>query len=524
MLIQSQYPAVKISSRSITELILERARQRPDRPAFIDGESGRSLTFGQFANSVERTAAGLVARGLLPGDVCVLHSPNCVEWGVAYHAVLLAGGSVSPTSPMLTPREIASQARDAGAAWMIVSQHVLAPALQAAREADVTRIIAFGGPDSHPEGAGVIAFDELATESTNAPLPQLDPNDVAVIAYSSGTTGLPKGVMLTQRNLTACAQILEQTATFDGSGTMLAVIPICHISGIMAFMHLAPLVGQTVVVLPRFDLEQFLQTIERWRTTALIAAPPLVLALARHPLVASYDLSSLETVLSAAAPLKENLARACMERIGCEIIQGYGMTECMAVTVGPRGADRPGSAGVPIANTEFRIVDIETGIELGENQPGEVWVRGPQVMKGYLNRPEATADLITVDGWLKTGDIGLFDADGYLYIVDRLKELIKYNAYQVSPAELEDLLVTHPAIIDAAVIRRPDEEAGELPIAYVVTSAPVAADEIVAYVAERVAPFKKIRGVEFVDAIPKSPAGKILRRELIERERGALVV
>jgi acyl-CoA synthetase (AMP-forming)/AMP-acid ligase II len=201
------------------------------------------------------------------------------------------------------------------------------------------------------------------------------------------------------------------------------------------------------------------------------------------------------------------------------------MTELTAgASVTPHGCDRPGSVGTLVPNTELRVVDISTGADLGPHETGELWIRGPQIMQGYLNRPDATAEIITVDGWLKTGDIGYVDVDGFLHIVDRLKELIKYNAYQVSPAELEDLLITHPAIIDAAVVGRPDESAGELPIAYVVTGAPVDAGEIIAYIAERVAPYKKVRGVEFVAAIPKSPTGKILRRELIEIERGLVAV
>jgi acyl-CoA synthetase (AMP-forming)/AMP-acid ligase II len=422
---------------------------------------------------------------------------------------------------MFTPGEIARQALDSGATWMIASPHTLQPALEAAAQAGISRIVSFAPPVECPDG--VVSLEELAVEDTQAPLPAISLDDVAVIPYSSGTTGHPKGVMLTHRNLTACAHQIRETVDFGEHGAMLAIIPIGHISGIMAFLHQCPFLGKPVVMLPRFDIEQFFQAIERWRITHMVVAPPLVLALARHPLAERYDLSSVETILCAAAPLKENLARACMERIGCEIIQGYGMTECMAVSIGPQGADRPDSAGVPIPNTEFRIVDVATGSELGPNQPGEVWVRGPQVMRGYLNRPDATAELITADGWLKTGDIGTFDDDGFLYIVDRLKELIKFKGHQVSPAELEDLLMSHPAVSDAAVIGRPDEEAGELPIAYVVTSAPVEAGELIGYVAERVAAYKRIRGVEFVDAIPKSPAGKTLRRELIERERRDLV-
>ena len=517
MVVQSSYRRVQIPARSMPEIILDRAENVPDTEALIDGFTGRSMTFGEFAGAVRRSAAGLVDAGMRPGDVCILHSPNGIEWPIAYHAVLLAGGIVSPTNPMLTAREIGAQARDSGATWMIASPFLLEPAVEAAAAAGIDRIFAFDGPQPLPPT--VRRFSELAMSATDVELPRIDPSDVAVIPYSSGTTGRPKGVMLTHRNLTACAHQLREVVEFRQGGRMLAVIPIGHISGVMAFLQQSPFMGMTVVTLPRFDAQQFFETIEVQRITHLVAAPPLVLALARHPLVELFDMSSLETIICAAAPLKENLARACMERIGCEIIQGYGMTECMAVSASPAGSDRPHSAGTPLPNTEFRIVKVDTGIDCGPGEQGEVWVRGPQVMKGYLNRPDATAELITADGWLKTGDIAFLAEDRFLYIVDRLKELIKYNGYQVSPAELEDVLVAHPAIVDAAVIGRPDDTAGELPVAYVVTSEPLSASDVIDYVAERVAPYKKIRAVEFVDSVPKSPAGKILRRVLVERER-----
>ena len=522
MVVQSSYQRIQIPARTMTEIILDRSREGPDVEAFVDGATGQSLSFSAFADAVEQTAAGLISQGLHPGDVCILHSPNGIEWPVAYHAVLLAGGIVSPTNPMFTAREIAKQASDSGASWMIASPFLLEPALKAAATAGIDRIFAFEGPKPLP--GCVRRFSDLAAPVSDVTLPQIDPGDIAVIPYSSGTTGHAKGVMLTHRNLTACAHQLREVIPFKEAGRMLAVIPIGHISGIMAFLQQAPFMGMTVVTLPRFDAEQFFETIEGQRVTHLVAAPPLVLALARNPIVDQFDMSSLETIICAAAPLKENLARACMERVGCEIVQGYGMTECMAVSASPEGSDRPHSAGTPLPNTEFQIVDVQTGASCGPYQQGEVWVRGPQVMRGYLNRPDATAELITADGWLKTGDIAFLDDDRFLYVVDRLKEMIKYKGYQVSPAELEDLLVAHPKIVDAAVIGRPDEEAGELPIAYVVTNAPLGTGEVVAYVAENVAPYKKVRGVEFVDEIPKSPAGKILRRVLIERERGLVAV
>jgi acyl-CoA synthetase (AMP-forming)/AMP-acid ligase II len=254
--------------------------------------------------------------------------------------------------------------------------------------------------------------------------------------------------------------------------------------------------------------------------------PPIILDLAKHPLVDRYDLSKLRAINSGGAPLGEGVARACAERLGCIVKQGYGLTEASPVThavpTDPPDRIKLASVGPCLSNTEAKIVDLATGTELGPHQQGEIWVRGPQVMKGYLNHPEATAAAIDVEGWLRTGDIGYADEDGYFYIVDRAKEMIKYKGFQVAPAELEAILTTHPAIAEAAVIPSPDEAAGEVPKAFVVLRGEITPQGIMAYVAERVAPHKKIRRVELIEQIPTSPAGKILRRVLVERERQAM--
>ncbi len=274
----------------------------------------------------------------------------------------------------------------------------------------------------------------------------------------------------------------------------------------------------------RFEMEAFLSAIETHKVTKAPIVPPIVLGLAKHPAVEKYDLSSLELILSGAAPLGEGIAMEAAARVGCSIAQGYGMTEASPVThlLPIRSkAKKIGSIGLPIPNTEVMIVDPETEKPLYNNQNGEIWIRGPQIMKGYLNRPETTAESITKEGWYRTGDIGYVDDEGFFYVVDRIKELIKYKGMQVAPAELEALLLTHPAVSDAAVIPIADEEAGELPKAVVVikTGLSVSAEEIMSFVAQRVAPHKKVRIVEFVEQIPKSASGKILRRVLIQKER-----
>jgi acyl-CoA synthetase (AMP-forming)/AMP-acid ligase II len=303
---------------------------------------------------------------------------------------------------------------------------------------------------------------------------------------------------------------------------VLAVAPFFHVMGFMATLALPLASGATVVTMPRFDLEGFLALIQRHRVTVLVVPPPIMAALARHPMIDGYDLSSLELIVSGGAPLGADLQRAVAARIpSAAVRQGWGLTE---TSIGVTLPDRrfgtvPGSVGRVMPNTELRVVDPRTGGDLGAGEPGELWARGPQVMAGYLGRPDATVEIVDADGWLHTGDLGYVDDDGNVFIVDRLKELIKVSAYQVAPAELEALLAGHPAVADAAVIPRPDATHGEIPVALVVPRGEVDADELIAWVADRVAPHKRIRAVHLVDAIPRTASGKLLRRVLIDQDR-----
>src|SRR5260221_5132094 len=315
---------------------------------------------------------------------------------------------------------------------------------------------------------------------------------------------------------------LETAAVVHSGDRLLCVVPCYHVYGFRAVVNLGLRTGATIVTLPRFDLEEFLGVLQNYEINIVPVVPPIVLALAQTPLLDRFDLSKLETLHCGAAPLSVEVARAACERLGARISYGYGMTELSPLshlTYDAGNENKPASAGYCLPNTTCKIVGVETRIELGPGEEGEVCVRGPQVMKGYLGQPEATAELIDDEGWLRTGDIGYADEDGALFIVDRLKELIKYKGRQVAPAELEAVLLSHPAIADAAGLPSPDDKAGEVPIAFVVTKKAVSAAEIIDYVAERVAPYKKIRRVEFVDQIPKSPAGKILRRVLALKVR-----
>ena len=307
---------------------------------------------------------------------------------------------------------------------------------------------------------------------------------------------------------------------------MIGVLPFFHIYGLTVLVNLALRKGATVVTMPRFDLEEFLTLLQEHRVTFACLVPPIVLALAKHPSVDKYDLSALERVMTGAAPIDADTMRAAAARLDASVLQGYGLTETSPVISAPTrdaATGRPASTSFILPNTEIQIRDIETGASLGPDLDGEIMIRGPQVMAGYLDDPEANAFTLEPDGWLHTGDIGHADADGYLYVVDRLKELIKYRGFQVPPAELEALLVQHPAVMDAAVIPAPDPNAGEVPKAFVVRvpGAEITEGELLSYVSERVPSYKKVRRVEFIDEIPRSLSGKILRRVLVERERGA---
>ena len=379
----------------------------------------------------------------------------------------------------------------------------------------VKEVYVIGDADGYAS-IGVLAGTPLADQVP------VDLDDVVVLPYSSGTTGLAKGVMLTHRNLVSNIEQALAVLTMHEDDAFVAVLPFFHIYGMQVLMNFGLRSGATIVTMPRFDLELFLRLHQEHQLTCAFVAPPMVVALAKHPIVDNYDLSTLRWVLSAAAPLSADLAIECGQRLGCDVVQGYGMTELSPVShITPPGMFKPGSVGITVPNTEVKIVDPVTELPLGVDQDGEVWVRGPQVMKGYLNNEAATKSTIDDDGWLHTGDIGHIDADGHLFVVDRLKELIKYKGFQVPPAELEALLLTHPQIADAAVIGLPDDEAGEIPAAYVVLKQgqDTTAADIQRFVAEQVASYKQVRKLTFVDAIPKSASGKILRR--VPRDQAA---
>ena len=512
-------PDIEIPTADITSYVLEHAESRADKPALVDGPSGRTLTYGQLAGAIRALAAGLAARDFGKGDVLALYMPNLPEYAVAFHGVASTGGSCTTMNPLYTADEVAHQLEDSGARFLVTVGPMLEVAREAASRVGLEEVFVVG------EAEGATPVTELLGDPSEAPSPQIDTDtDLAVLPYSSGTTGLPKGVMLSHRNIVANLAQVQAAFPIGEDDALVGVLPFFHIYGMTVIMNQGLRNGATIVTMPRFDLAQFLSLIQDHGVTRAYVVPPIALALAKHPAVDEHDLSSLETIMSGAAPLGGELSEAVAERLGCTVIQGYGLTETSPVThvIRPDAENRPGSIGQALANTECRVVDPESGRDVGEGEPGELWIRGPQVMKGYLNNEEATRNTVDGDGWLHTGDIATVDSDGYFQIIDRLKELIKYKGFQVAPAELEALLVTHPEVQDVAVIGVPDEECGELPKAYVVPAGDsVDADALMEWCAERVSPQKKVRLVETIEAIPKSASGKILRRELKDRERAA---
>ena len=510
------YPVQELLSRTVARL--------PEKIAIIDGE--HTYTYCQFDEYGKRFAAALASIGVVKGDRIGLLAPNCAEFEIAFFGILHAGAIATIINSGYREREIAHQLNNSGAEILIVHDSLLDMA-KAAQESTpaLKRMIVI-----NPSYKGSDSFWELL-ENADATPPSVDIDpfeDLAALPYSSGTTGLSKGVMLTHHNLTAHNEQLtrvKEANLSNESDVVLVHLPLFHIYGMTVVMNQFISVGATQVMMGRFDMDEFLGLLSTHRVTRLYSVPPVGLGLSQYPGVAKHDLSALKLGLFGAAPMSADMQMRVQQAIGAPVIQGYGLTETSPVINMDYLEDelrRPGSVGPQVADTEEKVVDLETGDkELPFGEIGELMVRGPQVMKGYYNNPEATRETITDDGWMHTGDIVRMDSDGYLYILDRKKELIKYKGFQVPPAELEGLLLEHPSVADAAVIGKDDLESGEIPKAFVVRKQgeSVSDADIMGFVAGKVATFKHIREVEFVDAIPKNASGKILRRVLIEQER-----
>ena len=532
MILRSPFPDVPIPDVTLGEFVFEHAGGWWNEPALIDGSSGRVLTYGGLRTLIEHCRAALRARGFGRGDVLCLYSPNVPEYAAVFFAVAELGGTNTTANPMYGAEELARQLKDSGAKIIVTAPQLAEKARAAAAAAGIKEVVAWADAPgctafaAFASGASGVSGASGASAHAATPQPVNPSRDVVALPYSSGTTGLPKGVMLTHRNLVANLAQIEFSDSTEPGDHLVGVLPFFHIYGMTVVLCGVLRKGGCVVTMPQFDLEQYLRLTSTYGVKRAFLVPPIALALAKHPIVDQFDLSRLKFVTSGAAPMGRELEVSCAARIGCVVKQGYGMTEASPVThFTPEDPAfvRHGSCGLLVPNTECRIVNLETTKDVAPGEQGELLIRGPQIMLGYLNNPDATAQAVDDDGWLHTGDVGYADADGFFYIVDRLKEFIKYKGFQVAPAELEGVLLTHPAVADCAVIPMADAEAGEVPKAFVVTRHDVTSEELMEYVAGVVASFKKVRSVEFIEKIPKSPSGKILRRELIALERSRTV-
>jgi acyl-CoA synthetase (AMP-forming)/AMP-acid ligase II len=528
----SPFPEVDIPSTSVYDFLFgDIDDTHLDRVALVEAKSGRQTSYREMIGRIDAFAGALADRGIGVGDVVGLLSPNSSGFAVAFHGILRAGATATTINALFTAKDIAKQLTDSKAKMLVTVAALLAPAKEAAAavgfsNADLV-VLDGEGQDAtgYPNGADLIAKGLPAPQVSFAPSSHL-----AALPYSSGTTGNPKGVMLTHRNLVANVAQIRPLHGMVAADTVLAVLPFFHIYGLTVLLNAALHVRARLVVMPSFDLGEFLGNIQNHKCTIVFIAPPVAVALAKHPLIDEYDPSSLNIVMSGAAPLDADLGHAVAERLGCRVVQGYGMSELSPVShitpfdggVRNMGMVAPlSSVGWTVSNAASKLIHPDTGSEIeppadGLSETGELWFKGPNVMAGYLGNDQATRETIDGEGWLHTGDLAQVDACGCVYIVDRLKELIKYKGYQVPPAELEALLLSHPSIADAAVIGVKDDEGEEVPKAFVVkqSSAELTADAVIEFVAGQVAPYKKVRQVEFIDAIPKSASGKILRKDL----------
>ncbi|KAG7381845.1 hypothetical protein PHYPSEUDO_005628 [Phytophthora pseudosyringae] len=486
----------------------EHAAKIPTKPAYICAITERTLTFADVHDQARKICAALAAEGITKGDVVTLHSFNCVEYPVIFLALTRLGVVCSTASPMFN----ASVA-------IITNAKMAETAVKAASLSGIalSRVYTIGRADV---SASFLSTEEMLTKDIPFPnLPPVDPEAIVAMPFSSGTTARPKGVLLTGRALFAGAMMASHSEK-DMEYTM-TVLPFFHIMSTLLF-HMAFYRGWGTVILPKFMPDEYLSAIVKYKVWNVYVAPPIVQFFAKHPVVDRYDLSCLKYIGAGGAPMGTEVEEAVLQRIGAKVGQGYGMTElCGPVTMPAYEINRPGSVGQLLPNSQLRVESLSNGAELGSNEVGELLIRTPAMMEGYYKNSEETTKSITEDGFVHTGDVGYIDADGFIFIVDRVKEMIKYKGHQVAPAELEDVLHGHPAVVDSCCVRGKDLESGEeLPKAFVVLrgGASSTPEEIMRFVGEKVAPYKRVRQVEFVDAIPKTMSGKILRRQLQLRE------
>ncbi|XP_060074047.1 uncharacterized protein LOC132553785 [Ylistrum balloti] len=520
-IVTSPYADLELPNVTFTEFVFSQLDDHKSPVSLVDCTTGREQSAAQLKDITVRVASGLTRLGYKKGDKILIFARNCMEYPVMFLACGATGIILSTANPIYTPSELARQLKHSRSI-AIVTLPTMLETVRKALESDpevkqnIKHVISIG------EAEGCVPFS-LLTEDDGKAFPEnvdLNPmTDVLTLPYSSGTTGLPKGVELTHHNLVAnLIQCIRGPMKLDPrTECLMGFLPFYHIYGMVPVQLGAICLGTKLVVMPKFEQESFLRAIEEHKVSYMHIVPPTVLFLAKSPLVEKYDVSSLKTLVCAAAPLGIGLTEETRNKLNVDITQAYGLTECSPLTHYDTYPGKEGTIGQLVPNTEGKVVDIETGQSLLAEQTGEILVRGRQVMKGYLNNQKATDEMV-VDGWLHTGDIGHYDNEGYFIVSDRMKELIKYKGYQVAPAELEALICTHPKVEDVAVIGvETDEGQGEVPRAFVVpkTNCQLKEDEVSQFVQEHLSPYKWLRGgVELTDSIPKTASGKILRRQL----------
>jgi len=498
----------------------------PDKAAILYPQT---VTYKELDILSDRLAAALADLGVKKGNTVALHMWNSPEFVIAFFGILKTGATVTALNPSFKKKDAKYQLEDSESVTVIVDDE-LHPVIKGIREElSLLKNVIIVGQEKH---ADTHLFKELTEKHLpHPPRVEIDPrDDLAVIQYTGGTTGPPKGCMLTHHNITSNIFQISIPSTLERTtdDIVLAHLPFYHIYGMTNVMSTSIRLGASMVIMKRFDVEKFLELVQEFKVTSVSTVMSVLTLLTNSPnLLKNHDLSSLRYINNGGTPIVPETARKLQKLMGTTLIQGYGLSEASPVTnENPMRQIKIESVGPPLPDTEQKIVDPETGTkELPPGEVGEVITRGPQVMRGYWKRPEATAETIK-DGWLYTGDLGKIDEDGYLYIVDRKKEIIKYMGFTVGPAEIEAVLYEHPAVADCAVVGKPDPVAGEIPKAFVALrgGAKATEKELIKFVADRVAGYKKIKEVEFVETVPRSLAGKVLRREFIEKERKAAKV